>query len=103
MSDIPIILFPVGGCEPAGKLTREQVDAKLAALRSVIRQQWTTDGVQAVISFMEISTARLTKESYAKGSGQHEQGEASGANYLLSALVMVANSSEGAPETQEQP
>lgn len=96
----PVIMFPLHGCGNVQTLTEAQAAKLLRKYRTDLRRHWTNPGVQALVSILEITTARLTAGAIQPGAGVHESGQAYGASHQLSMVRSIVTGVE--EEASEQ-
>jgi hypothetical protein len=91
---VPVILFPLGGCKAEGELTKEQLKVKMGELRERVRKHWQDDGVQAVVALLEMRAARLQGDGLRPGATAHDAGQGYEAGQCVMFLRMIYNSEE---------
>jgi hypothetical protein len=93
-AEVPVILFPMGGCKPEGELTKAQAKVHTAALREMVRKHWNDDGVKAVVALLEMRAARLQGQGLMPGATAHDAGQGYEAGQCVAFLRMIFNSEE---------
>lgn len=90
----PVILFPLHGCRNVQLMTERDALAAVRKNRLALRKHWTNPGVQALISILEITMARLTAGAIAPSGTEHERGQAYGVNEAIRVVRSVVTGRE---------
>jgi hypothetical protein len=91
---IPILLFPLHGSGDVQDMTHEEFEAAVRAARLNVRKHWKHPGVQSLITFLELTTTRLTADAITAGATVHDQGRASGASEQLTMIRAIVTGQE---------
>jgi hypothetical protein len=75
-------------------MTHEEFEAKVREHRLNVRKHWKHPGVQSLITFLELTTARLTGDAITAGATVHDQGRASGASEQLTMIRAIVTGEE---------
>lgn len=97
----PILVFPMGGCEAAGTMTKEQVALRLRALRETVRAHFNDEGLQAFVELLEMRTATHQQRAIQAGSTEHDKGQACGLGLAVSLAREIQGTVEDTEEEEE--
>lgn len=98
----PILVFPLGGCEAAGAMTKDQVELRLRVLRETVRVHWNDEGLQAFLKLLEMRTATQQQRAIQAGSTEHDKGQACGLGLAVSLAREIQATVEDTEEESAQ-
>jgi hypothetical protein len=80
---VPVICYPLHGCEAASPMTEEEQEAMRTKLLRAIRKHWGNAGVEAIVQMLEMECAIAQSRACLAGATPHDGGQAYGLQQLL--------------------